>query len=687
MNSDPGYESASPVPVRVGLIGCGKMGIQHLKAIRAVPGAQVVAIADPATTAESLTGIIPANTPVMSDASEMLRTHRPDVVHIVTPPASHAPLAMLALGAGIHVYVEKPFTSTRREAEAILSLARKGGLHVCAGHQYLFERPALITMNAMSEIGRVTHIESFSSFRTVRRRITPVEQAKDILPHAVYPLVSQLRHATRSFDAEIRVVACDVRPDGEINAILRLGDCTGIVIVTLNGRPIEQYQHVIGTNGSLRADYVTGGVVRLTGPGTGVGILFTPYRRAFQTLWGATTGFARLVFRKTSYPGLQTLIEHFYRSIARGSPSPTTPQSIVDTVAICEAIGDELDRAESEAELAARERLLRDAAAIAPVDVGKGTVFVTGGTGFLGRPVVEELRHAGFAVRAVSRRIPRPSAQVAGVEYVEADLGRGLNPDLLRGSSLVIHCAAETAGGKEEHERNSIEATRNVIEAAAQAGVTRFVHISSIAVLKPGHEVGSPLDEHTPVDADTLERGPYVWGKAAAEVLVRTRGEALGLQVKIVRPGPLVDYAHFDPPGRLGRELGPFYVAVGPKGRALSVCDVWTAARVLRSYAEGFDAAPAVLNLIEAKPPERRELVSRFKALRPDLRVIWLPAAILRLMSGPLKLVQRYVLGMPKPVDVYAAFASEEYRPAAAAAAIERAGPSVVSHTRALSPQ
>ena len=121
---------------------------------------------------------------------------------------------------------------------------------------------------------------------------------------------------------------------------------TGVLFVTLNGRPIEQYQHLVGTNGSLRADYITSSLTRLVGPGTGPGILFTPYRRAFQTLTGATRGFAKLIFgRQTSYPGLLTILNRFYRSIAAGTAPPISPQSIIDTVDLCERIGAALDSA------------------------------------------------------------------------------------------------------------------------------------------------------------------------------------------------------------------------------------------------------------------------------------------------------------------------------------------------------
>ena len=68
------------------------------------------------------------------------------------------------------------------------------------------------------------------------------------------------------------------------------------------------------------------------------------------------------------------------------------------------------------------------------------------------------------------------------------------------------------------------------------------------------------------------------------------------------------------------------------------------------------------MNLIEAPPPTRKELLQRFQADRPDLRAIWIPAWLLRAASWPLKLMQRVALGSKEPVDVAAAFASERYR-------------------------
>jgi predicted dehydrogenase/nucleoside-diphosphate-sugar epimerase len=661
-------------PLRVGLIGSGKMGLHHVKAIAAAGDAVVVGVADPAASEDELRPLIGSDAVMVGSAEELLVRVRPDVVHIVTPPATHARLADLAIRAGCHVYVEKPFTATTAEAAQLLARAEQHGVKLCVGHQLLFERPALAALETLPSIGRLVHVESYFSFKMVRRTISAVEQVKDILPHAVYPVIEQMRRGTGITDAPIEVGGVSVDPAGEVYALLQLGAVRAVLLVTLNGRPIEQYQQIVGTNGSLRVDYIAGSIVHLSGSGTGPGVLFTPFRRAWQTWTGATRGFSRLILgRAGSYQGLHTLVHRFYSSIREDASSPVAPSSILDTVSICERIGQVLDAAETAREQQAGEELLEAERKLPAMRSGQGAVLVTGGTGLLGTRVARELRQAGIPVRVLTRRLPPSSKRLAGVEYAAADLAQDLDASHLRGVDLVVHCAAETSGGRQDHQRNSVDATQRVLEAAAEAGVARIVHVSSVAVLKTSREVGRALDEDAPVDEGNMQRGAYVWGKAESEMLIRRRGPELGLAVKIVRPGPLVDYAAFQPPGRLGREIGPMFVAVGPKHAALSVCDVTTAARVIRSYVEDFEAAPDCLNLIEAPAPTRRELIGRYLITRRDLRVFWVPAIVLRMLAGPLKFLQRVVLGSRQPVDVAAAFASERYQTDLAARVIERA--------------
>jgi predicted dehydrogenase/nucleoside-diphosphate-sugar epimerase len=669
----------SGAPLRVAIIGFGKMGLNHAKAIQACPQAQLVAVADPLVEPSRRRLAVPSPVRWFASADELLETVRPHVAHVVTPPSTHADMARLCLAHGAHVYVEKPFTTTSTEAAVVLDEARRLGLLVCAGHQMLFEGPARALAASLGLIGRVVHVESYFSFRTVRRSrdgrspLSPIDQLLDILPHPIYTLLDVLATAAPEEAAEL--AAMDVRADGEVRGLIRAGDVTATLIVTLRGRPIESYLRVVGTNGALRADFVRGTVIRLPGPGTSaIAIVLNPYREALQTVFGSTRGFARHIFdKKKGYPGLAELFGAFYSAIEQQSPSPISPDSIRQTVELCARASCLLQEADGDRERRATLDLTERERRLPPLLGGKGRVVVTGGTGLLGRPVVAELRRHGFPVRVLARRVPPPSSREAGVEYISADLSRELEPRLFADVSTIVHCAAASAGDKDAHEKNTVGATRQLLHVSAAAGVRRFIHISSLAVLKTGGSVAGPVDERTPVDANNPARGPYVWAKAESERVAVHEGRALGVTVRVIRPGPLVDFDAYEPPGRLGRELGPVFLAVGPRSGPLSVCDVRTGAAVIRCAVEDVDALPPVVNVVEPAPPTRTQLVSMWLERRPDLKVFWLPAWVLSAVSPVAVLAQRLFRPHATALDVAAAFSSERYDTTLVAQVLARA--------------
>lgn len=666
--------------LRVALIGCGRMGLHHAKAIGLQDNAQLIAVADPVVDESKLRDAAGTAPRVFADAAEMLKAERPNVVHIVTPPETHTELAKLALMHDAHVYVEKPFALDIDGAREVLDLAESRGLRVCAAHQVLFQDAGRRYREYLRLLGQPVHVESYFSFKTVRRAgsglMAPVDQLIDILPHPVYLMLSAFQGDGKENtpqDWEMR--SLEVDPEGEVRAVFRFGPAFALLIVSLRARPIESYLRIVGTNGSVVADFVLAGVTKLLGPGTSaIAAVLKPFSQARQIVFGTLATLFKLVFkRQKSYAGLKELLDAFYESLSGEGAAPVAPAEILSTVSICEEIEKRLRQADSAAEKAALARLRKSERALAPTDKGKGVVLVTGGTGFLGKATVSELRRNGWPVRVLARRIPSARHRVPGVEYVQADIAEELPQAAFQDVQVIAHLAAETAGGKAEHERNTVLATRNVVESAVRHSVKRFINVSSIAVLKPSTDASGPLREDSPVDFDNLARGPYVWAKAEAEKIVTEICGAGGVDVHTIRLGPLVDYQSFSPPGRLGRELGTMFVAVGPRKGALSVCDVHTAAEVLRYYVAGPDTAPEVLNLVEAPPPAREELVARLIESRPELRVMWLPSPLLKVLSVFVKGGLKLIRPSSKPLDLHAAFASESYDTEIAGRVIDRA--------------
>jgi len=116
----------------------------------------------------------------------------------------------------------------------------------------------------------------------------------------------------------------------------------------------------------------------------------------------------------------------------------------------------------------------------------RNAIFVTGGSGFVGRTLLMALRPLGRPVITLARQ-DLPDASGAGVTVVRGDL---LDPesylDALRACEVVIHLAAATGrASAEEHFRVNAEGTSVLMEACRRAGVPKVIFISSIATTFP----------------------------------------------------------------------------------------------------------------------------------------------------------------------------------------------------------
>jgi predicted dehydrogenase/nucleoside-diphosphate-sugar epimerase len=651
------HSAVTHQPINAILVGAGKMARHHAEALERCPEAQLAAIVDPdAAALEALASCFPEASRY-STLDDALASTSADsqAVHICTPPATHPTLAQTAIGAGAHAYVEKPFALAEEEARTVLDAAVERGVHVCSGHQLLFEPPARRIRELLPALGSIAHIESFFAFRPVRRdssgrrAMAADQQLFDVLPHPVYLLLDALEAAAPQETLE--VVGITVGSEGTAHALLRRGRASAVLVVTLSGRPVESYLRIVGSQGTAHGDFIRGTTQLQPGPGTsGLSKLAAPYRASSQLAVGTTLALARRAARRQrSYPGLGELFSAFYTAIQRGGEPALPPEHILDTVRVCEAVQQAVVGSRSEGVVVERESRS-----------DRAKVLVTGGTGLLGRAVVRQLVGAGMHPVSLSRREPTPWDQQGDIDYRTGDLAEKLAPGLLAGVDIIIHCAAETSGGWEDHQANSVDATEKLLRAAADAGVRRFIQVSSIAVLA-APENGKPLDERSPLEPDPKTLGPYGWGKAKSEVLARQLGEELGIDVKIVRPGPIVDFERFDPPGRLGRRLGPLFVTVGSPDEVVPLVDLRFAAAVLAWMAANFEDAPDVLNLLSPKLPTRRELTERLKKVSAGVRSAWLPRAILNPLSWSATGAQRALRPKRQPVNLAKAFSSPVY--------------------------
>ena len=109
---------------------------------------------------------------------------------------------------------------------------------------------------------------------------------------------------------------------------------------------------------------------------------------------------------------------------------------------------------------------------------------ITGATGFVGQAVLEYAARAGIEVRALARR---PQEARAGVEWVQGDLSdRRALQRLVGKASVVLNIAGVVnAPDPQGFEDGNVWGTLNVVNAALDAGVPRFVHVSSLSAREP----------------------------------------------------------------------------------------------------------------------------------------------------------------------------------------------------------
>ncbi|MCC6492804.1 MAG: NAD-dependent epimerase/dehydratase family protein [Pirellulales bacterium] len=149
--------------------------------------------------------------------------------------------------------------------------------------------------------------------------------------------------------------------------------------------------------------------------------------------------------------------------------------------------------------------------------------LVTGGGGFLGRYIVEQLVSRGDRVRSLGRG-RYPELEAIGVEVVRGDVADARAvATACDGVECVFHVAALPGIGMDwrPYERVNLRGTQNVLHACRTCGVPRLVYTSSPSVVFNGRDQAG-VDERTPYDFDWMERNGahYSRSKALAEQAV-----------------------------------------------------------------------------------------------------------------------------------------------------------------------
>jgi predicted dehydrogenase len=340
-------------PLKVAIVGCGKIADAHVEEVGKLPLATVVAVCDrEALMAEQLAVRygVPRH---FADFGAMLEAARPDVVHITTPPQSHLPLAEQAIDAGCHVYIEKPFALTRDQSVRIVEHATRAQRKVTVGHSFAFD-PLTVAVRRLRDegfLGDPVHVESHLGYnlsgafgaalmgdrnhwvhglpgKLFHNNIDHVlHKIEDFIPEDAPRMIAR---ATRRLPGEYG----DERDDlmDELRVMVEGSRTTAFGTFSSHTVPVRHYARVWGTRNSVTVDYTSRVLAVEQGENfpSAIGRLLPAFVQAREYARGGFKNVRR--FMKSDFQffaGMNELFRLFYTSILEDGAPPIGYERIV----------------------------------------------------------------------------------------------------------------------------------------------------------------------------------------------------------------------------------------------------------------------------------------------------------------------------------------------------------------------
>lgn len=326
--------------LRVGIIGCGNISSVHIDIIKDMKNAGEILLADPKENALNDVATRFGIAKKFLDYREMIEKEKPEVVHILTPPQFHAPVARFAMQKGCHVLVEKPMSVDAAQAREMMSVAKEHGVKLGVVHNHLYDGVMLEARAIVSRglLGNISFVESW--YGTQFGSVLPFDPKnywgmnlpgsvyQDFMPHALYVLTdfmpkSRVKEVAMSNSGNIAGLEND-----ELKIFLQNEQCAGMISLSLSTSPRYQYVNVFGTKGSMKIDFLNKAVLldQEIGP--------LP-RMLNRSLNGFKSGkamrraawrnlFAMFKSQRYLFEGTERLIGLFYRSILLNETEPVS---------------------------------------------------------------------------------------------------------------------------------------------------------------------------------------------------------------------------------------------------------------------------------------------------------------------------------------------------------------------------
>ena len=242
---------------RVGLIGLGAMGRNHLRLLSGREDVRLVAISDPLPEVlEAAAATTDANGYLEPQA--MLAKDDLDAVVIASPTTSHLVLGLAAVGRGVAALIEKPLAATPKEADGLVMASAETGVPIQVGHVERFN-PAVLELGRLLDAGWLSTVYAITSRRAgpFPARIRDVGVTIDLATHDVDILSFVARERPTRVSAETAQRVHEAHEDLLFGLLSFPSGSVGMLHVDWLTPAKRRTLTVVGEEGMFELDYLS----------------------------------------------------------------------------------------------------------------------------------------------------------------------------------------------------------------------------------------------------------------------------------------------------------------------------------------------------------------------------------------------------------------------------------------------
>lgn len=345
---------------RAAVIGCGAISREHLSFLSTSGDVDLVAVCDLSPAIADYTASRFGAKSAYTDHQAMLVAERPEVVHVLTPPASHVRLAEDALAAGSHVLCEKPITPDTPSLRSLLATAdaRRRILMETQNLRFNDQFLAIEQLIRDGRLGTIVNVEVFLAIDITHSKFADPNVSSgisdlaggaihDFLPHMSYlllhffgyPEVVDVQGSWRNVSGAPQIGF------DEMEAMITLPDGTAAARFSSRIQPDRFRLSVRGTEGTVETDMYQPYLRFETARGRKVlSPLLNHAVNGASLIGSSVRNLRNKVLQHTPYHGMPRMLDALYAAVRHGTAPPITALEMERTSLLVDALAGEAVR-------------------------------------------------------------------------------------------------------------------------------------------------------------------------------------------------------------------------------------------------------------------------------------------------------------------------------------------------------